>query len=101
MCRHVQTIDFDLDETSGQLVTMNANGERIKSKVKAGDFTSPEEAMQEIINELGLGESNPHGGKSAPNVQPVQSMFGMRSSQQPQGNVEGGKKILVHPRALK
>mgnify|MGYP000244267271 CR=1 FL=1 len=95
-------LKFDLDESTGQLITMNANGERIKSKVKAGDFTSPEEAMQEIINELGLGETNPHGGKSAPNVQPVQGMFGMRSQAQPQqGNVEGGKKILVHPRALK
>lgn len=94
-------LKFDLDETTGQLVTMNANGERIKSKIKAGDFMPPEEAMQDIINELGLGETNPHGGKQAPMVQPnVQSMFGMRSQPQPQATQEG-KKVLVHPKALK
>jgi len=93
-------LKFDLDESTGQLITMNANGERIKSKIKAGDFMPPEEAMQDIINELGLGETNPHGGKSAPMVQPnVPSMFGMRS-QQPVVPQEG-KKVLVHPKALK
>jgi hypothetical protein len=97
-------LKFDLDETTGQLITMNASGERIKSKVKAGDFMQPDEAMQEIINELGLGETNPHGGKSAPSIQPTtQGLFGMRSAQQPQGQQpnQEGKKVLVHPKAMR
>jgi len=70
-------LKFDLDD-NGQLVTMNANGERIKSKVKAGDFMPAEEAMQDIINELGLGDTNPHAGKPAPLAQPgVTNMFGL------------------------
>lgn len=70
-------LKFDLDE-NGQLVTMNATGERIKSKVKAGDFMPAEEAMQDIINELGLGDTNPHAGKPAPLAQPgATNMFGL------------------------
>lgn len=70
-------LKFDLDD-NGQLVTMNANGERIKSKVKAGDFMPAEEAMQDIINELGLGDTNPHAGKPAPLAQPgATNMFGL------------------------
>lgn len=70
-------LKFDLDD-NGQLVTMNANGERIKSKVKAGDFMPAEEAMQDIINELGLGDTNPHAGKPAPLAQPGSTnMFGL------------------------
>lgn len=98
-------LKFDLDD-AGQLVTMNANGERIKSKVKAGDFMPAEEAMQEIVNELGLGETNPHAGK--PVVQTPQlgsSMFGMNNrtprpapTQQPPA-MAAGKRI--HPRAAK
>ena len=70
-------LKFDLDD-NGQLVTMNANGERIKSKVRAGDFMPAEEAMQDIINELGLGDTNPHAGKPAPLAQPgATNMFGL------------------------
>ena len=70
-------LKFDLDD-NGQPVTMNANGERIKSKVKAGDFMPAEEAMQDIINELGLGDTNPHAGKPAPLAQPgATNMFGL------------------------
>lgn len=96
-------LKFDIDETTGSLITMNSNGERIKSKVKAGDFMQPDEAMQEIINELGLGETNPHGGKSAPTIQPTQGLFGMRSAQQPQSQQpsQENKRILVHPKALR
>lgn len=70
-------LKFDLDD-NGQLITMNANGERIKSKVKAGDFMPAEEAMQDIINELGLGDTNPHAGKPAPLAQPgATNIFGL------------------------
>lgn len=101
-------LKFDLDD-NGQLVTMNANGERIKSKVKAGDFMPAEEAMQDIINELGLGDTNPHAGKPAPLAQPgATNMFGLGNrnarpipqsaqptSQQPMPAV--GKRL--HPKA--
>ncbi len=101
-------LKFDLDD-NGQLVTMNANGERIKSKVKAGDFMPAEEAMQDIINELGLGDTNPHAGKPAPLAQPGSTnMFGLGNrtarpvpqsvqptAQQPMPTV--GKRL--HPKA--
>jgi len=101
-------LKFDLDD-NGQLVTMNANGERIKSKVKAGDFMPAEEAMQDIINELGLGDTNPHAGKPAPLAQPgATNMFGLGNrtarpvpqsvqptAQQPMPTV--GKRL--HPKA--
>lgn len=94
-------LKFDLDD-SGQLVTMNANGERIKSKVKAGDFMPADEAIQEIVNELGLGETNPHAGKPAPQAP---AMFGMNNrtprpmpSAQPPAMASGKR---IHPRAAK
>lgn len=97
-------LKFDMDD-SGSLVIMNANGERIKSKVKAGDFMPAEEAMQEIVNELGLGESNPHAGKPAPQMPPMNQGFGlgnrtprpMPTQQAPA--MAAGKRI--HPRAAK
>jgi hypothetical protein len=94
-------LKFDIDE-SGQLVTMNANGERIKSKVKAGDFMPAEEAMQDIINELGLGDTNPHAGKPAPQAANVNNMFGMgRQPQPPAPAPQGGamgRRPAPHPR---
>ena len=94
-------LKFDLDD-SGQLVTMNASGERIKSKVKAGDFMPADEAIQEIVNELGLGETNPHAGKAAPQAP---SMFGMNNrtprpmpAAQPPAMATGKR---IHPRAAK
>lgn len=60
-----QRLKFDLNE-KGQLETFNANGDRIVSKQKAGDFLNATDALQELVNELGLAEINPHGGKPAP-----------------------------------
>ena len=97
-------LKFDMDD-SGSLVIMNANGERIKSKVKAGDFMPAEEAMQEIVNELGLGESNPHAGKPAPQMPPINQGFGLGNrNPRPMPNQQApamatGKRI--HPRATK
>lgn len=97
-------LKFDMDD-SGSLVIMNANGERIKSKVKAGDFMPAEEAMQEIVNELGLGESNPHAGKPAPQIPAMNQGFGLGNrNPRPMPNQQApamaaGKRI--HPRASK
>jgi hypothetical protein len=97
-------LKFDMDD-SGSLVIMNGNGERIKSKVKAGDFMPAEEAMQEIVNELGLGESNPHAGKAAPQVPLTNQGFGLNNrNPRPMPNQQApamaaGKRI--HPRASK
>jgi hypothetical protein len=97
-------LKFDMDD-SGSLVIMNGNGERIKSKVKAGDFMPAEEAMQEIVNELGLGESNPHAGKPAPQVPLTNQGFGLGNrNPRPMPNqqapaMSAGKRI--HPRASK
>ena len=102
-------LKFDLDD-NGQLVTMNANGERIKSKVKAGDFMSAEEAMQDIINELGLGDTNPHAGKPAPLAQQASTnLFGlgnrtqraMPQSVQPQSAQSTAVGKRLHPKASK
>lgn len=100
-------LKFDMDE-SGQLVTMNANGERIKSKVKAGDFMPAEEAMQDIINELGLGDTNPHAGKPAPATNSPASMFGMNRgmgrqvpSQPQQPAAPNGRQVKIHPKAMR
>lgn len=93
-------LKFDLDD-NGQLVTLNANGERIKSKVKAGDFMPAEEALQDIINELGLGDTNPHAGKPAPSTPPL---FGMgRNAPMPQQTQmsqpnNGPRRPMPHPR---
>ena len=101
-------LKFDLDD-NGQLITMNANGERIKSKVKAGDFMPAEEAMQDIINELGLGDTNPHAGKPAPMAQQAATnMFGLGNrtarpvpqSIQPQAPAPTPGKRL-HPKAAR
>jgi hypothetical protein len=97
-------LKFDMDDT-GSLVIMNFNGERIKSKVKAGDFMPAEEAMQEIVNELGLGETNPHAGKPAPQVPAMNQGFGLGNrNPRPMPNQQApamaaGKRI--HPRASK
>lgn len=97
-------LKFDMDDT-GSLVIMNSNGERIKSKVKAGDFMPAEEAMQEIVNELGLGETNPHAGKPAPQVPAMNQGFGLGNrNPRPMPNQQApamaaGKRI--HPRASK
>jgi hypothetical protein len=97
-------LKFDMDDT-GSLIIMNANGERIKSKVKAGDFMPAEEAMQEIVNELGLGETNPHAGKPAPQIPAMNQGFGLGNrNPRPMPNQQApamaaGKRI--HPRASK
>jgi len=96
---------FDLDESTGNLITMSKSGERIKSKIKAGDFMTAEEAIQEIVNELGLGETNPHAGKTVVNNGTVtSSFFGNKQPQQQMMNnpeINNGRKILIHPKAMK
>ena len=58
-------LKFDIDDT-GKPYVMNDKGERIPSKVKAGEFVTPVEAMQMVVDELKLNDFNPHGGKPAP-----------------------------------
>jgi hypothetical protein len=98
-------LSFDLDESSGNLITMNKSGERIKSKIKAGDFMTAEEAIQEIVNDLGLGETNPHAGKPVLNNGPItSSFFGNKNQQQVNNNsneINNGRKVLIHPKAMK
>jgi len=58
-------LKFDIDDT-GKPYVMNDKGERIPSKAKAGEFVTPVEAMQMVVDELQLNDFNPHGGKPAP-----------------------------------
>ena len=91
-----ERLKFDMDDTSQDLVTMNSKGERIASKVKAGGFASAIEAMQDVVNELGLGEKNVHTNKVIGQInQPVKR-------NQPSGTTETRiGQPRVHPKAIR
>lgn len=79
-------LKFDLGETGDAIETFNAKGERIVSKNKAGTFLNATEALQELANELGLAEINPHGGKQ------IQNQINVTRTREPRAPT--GQKIL-------
>lgn len=89
-------LKFDMDD-AGEFFVTNSKGERIPSKAKAGAFLSPSEAMQELANEMGLVETNPHGGNPAP--RPVNN--NQNQNQNPNQNQMGAGGIKLHPKAIK
>jgi len=88
-----QALKFDLSDT-GKIEAFDAAGNRIPSKVKAGDFVSPTEAIQSVVDSLNLSEINPHGGKSVP--KPITPATGTQQAA-PTGKVIllGGKPVTV------
>lgn len=87
-------LKFDLDETTREVKPFTITGESIKSKVKAGDFASLGEALQDIVNEIGLGETNPHGNKQV-NMQREKTVIN-----NPSGETKVWGERKIHPRAL-
>jgi len=88
-----QKLKFDLSE-KGELETFNSKGEHIVSKQKAGDFLNATDALQDLVNELGLAEINPHGGKQ---VETKTNMFQKRE----QPGAEPGKEMLLRGKPVK
>lgn len=90
-----KNLKFDLGENEA-LETLNPNGERIINKNKAGQFLNATEALQDLANTLGLAETNPHGGKPAPQPYTGNPKPGTREPAEPTGQT-----ILLHGQVVK
>lgn len=82
---------FDLNEND-ELVVTDKEGNRLKSKEKAGEYLQPQDVIQQVAHENGLLKENNGGDKGGGQPTPAQPSGG-----QSNGQPTNGRK--VHPAA--